>query len=127
MRICIDLDGVICHLRQPGETYADVAPIPGAVESIREMRSAGHVVIIHTARHMKTCEGNVGAVIARIGQLTLDWLARHEVEYDEIIFGKPWADVYLDDNAMRFTSWSEISAETLPTSSERRMAGAGSR
>src|SRR5690606_31207523 len=99
MRICIDLDGVICQLREPGQTYADVAPVPGAIETIRALRAAGHVVIIHTARHMKTCDGDVGKVLARVGSITLDWLARHEVEYDEIYFGKPWADVYIDDNA----------------------------
>jgi len=120
MRICIDLDGVICQLRAPGQTYADVAPVPGAIETIRALRAAGHVVIIHTARHMKTCEGNLGKVIARVGPITLDWLARHEVEYDEIYFGKPWADVYLDDNALRFRSWSEIAGDgsNLPRSAE---------
>lgn len=118
MRICIDLDGVICQLKRPGETYADVAPMPGAVDGIRALRDAGHVVIIHTARHMKTSGGNLGVVMARIGGLTLEWLARHDVEYDEIYFGKPWADVYLDDNAMRFSSWAEISPDSLPDSSE---------
>jgi capsule biosynthesis phosphatase len=120
MRICIDLDGVICHLRKPGETYADVAPVAGAIEKLRELRAAGHVVILHTARHMKTCEGNVGLAVARIGPTTLEWLARHGVEYDEIHFGKPWADVYIDDNALRFQSWADITAESLPASTESR-------
>lgn len=120
MRICIDLDGVICQLREPGQTYADVAPIPGAVERLQQLRAAGHVVIIHTARHMKTCEANIGMVVARIGQITLDWLARHKVEYDEIYFGKPWADVYIDDNALRFRSWEDITGDgsSLPHSAE---------
>jgi len=108
VRICIDLDGVVCELRQHGQTYADVQPVRGAVEKLRALRAAGHVVILHTARHMKTCDGNTGRVVAKIGQLTLDWLARHGVEYDEIYFGKPWADVYIDDNALRFESWSAI-------------------
>lgn len=124
MRICIDLDGVICQLREPGQAYADIAPVPGAIETIRALRAAGHVVIIHTARHMKTCEGNVGKVLARVGQITLDWLARHEVEYDELYFGKPWADVYIDDNALRFRTWSEIAGDgsNLPSSHEASRA-----
>ena len=122
MRICVDLDGVLCHLRKPGQTYADVEVVPGAIQKLRALRAAGHVIIIHTARHMKTCEGNVGLAVARIGSITLEWLARHEVEYDEIYFGKPWADVYLDDNALRFISWDDIASDgtNLPASSEVR-------
>jgi len=108
MRICLDLDGVVCELKQEGQTYADVAPLPGAIAKIRQLKAAGHTVILHTARHMKTCQGNPGMVIARVGQITLDWLARHEIPYDEIHFGKPWAHVYIDDNALRFSSWDEI-------------------
>mgnify|MGYP000868808787 CR=1 FL=1 len=108
MRICLDLDGVVCELKQEGQTYADVAPLPGAIAKIRQLKAAGHTVILHTARHMKTCQGNPGMVIARVGQITLDWLARHEIPYEEIHFGKPWAHVYIDDNALRFSSWDEI-------------------
>ena len=120
MRICIDLDGVICHLKRPEQTYADVEPIPGAVEKLVALRRAGHLVILHTARHMKTSEGNVGRAVARIGHITLDWLARHGVEYDEIYFGKPWADVYIDDNAHRFETWDAIANDgsNLPQSNE---------
>lgn len=124
MRICIDLDGVICHLKRPGETYADVAPIDGAVEKLRALRAAGHTIILFTARHMKTCNGNPGLAVARIGAITLEWLGRHGVEYDEIHFGKPWADVYIDDNALRFQSWSVVSDDgaDLPRSTEATLA-----
>jgi capsule biosynthesis phosphatase len=124
MRICIDLDGVICQLRQPGQSYADLEPVPGAIEKLRALRSAGHYLIICTARHMKTCSGNVGQVVARQGAVTLQWLAAHGIEYDEIHFGKPHADVYLDDNAVRFEGWEGINADgrSLPLSAEMRLA-----
>jgi capsule biosynthesis phosphatase len=124
MRICIDLDGVICRLREPGETYDNLEPVPGAVEKVRQLKAAGHTIIICTARHMKTCEGNVGMAMARLGKVTLDWLARHGVEYDEIHFGKPHAQVYIDDNAVRFESWQAIAGDgsTLPPSTEQAKA-----
>jgi capsule biosynthesis phosphatase len=124
MRICVDLDGVICQLRRPGEEYADLQPVPGALEKLRELRAAGHYIIVSTARHMKTCSGNVGQVVARQGAVTLNWLARHEVEYDEIHFGKPHADVYIDDNAVRFESWESLdgSGKNLPSSAEKQLA-----
>ncbi|QQR73872.1 MAG: capsular biosynthesis protein [Holophagales bacterium] len=124
MRICVDLDGVVCQLRRPGQLYADLEPVPGAVEKLRALRAAGHYVILHTGRHMKSCDGNVAKVLARQGAVTFDWLRRHGVEYDEILFGKPWADVYLDDNAVRFTGWEEIGddGEGLPASRESATA-----
>ncbi len=124
MRICIDIDGVICKLRNSGEDYPDLEPVPGAAEKLRALRAAGHYVILFTARHMKTCQGNVGLVVARKGAITLDWLARHGMEYDEIYFGKPHADIYIDDNALRFETWDKIAGDgsDLPLSAEKRKA-----
>lgn len=124
MRLCIDLDGVVCELRKPDQQYPDLAPIPGAVDKLRALKKAGHYIILLTARHMKTCEGNVGKVIARQGKVTLDWLARHGIEYDELHFGKPHADIYIDDNALRFTSWEQIHGDgsNIPLSSEKQLA-----
>jgi len=123
MRLCIDLDGVVCELRKPGQKYGDLKPVPGAIEKLRALKAAGHTIILLTARHMKTCSGNVGLVIARQGKVTLDWLDAHGIEYDEIHFGKPHADVYIDDNALKFASWDQIAADgsNLPRSSESRL------
>ena len=113
---------MICELKRPGDSYADLAPVPGAVEKIRALREAGHRIIIHTARHMLTCRGNVALCVARIGPITLDWLQSNGIEFDEIHFGKPYAHIYLDDNAERFRGWSEIAADgsNLPEHAERR-------
>src|SRR5947207_265759 len=108
MKICIDVDGVVAALRHPDQSYADLQPVPRAVEKIKALKAAGHYLILNTARHMATCNGNVGQVVARQGRTLLDWLARFEVPYDEIWFGKPHADVYIDDNGYRFTNWAEI-------------------
>lgn len=119
MRICIDLDGVICELKKEGEKYEDLKPIEGAVETIRKLKDEGHYIIIYTARHMKTCNGNIYEVIAKIGKITLKWLEKHQIPYDEIVFGKPWADIYIDDNAFRFNGWENFSIENLPKNREK--------
>lgn len=120
MRICLDLDGVICELKKNGQDYEDLFPREGAVKKIRALKEQGHYIIINTARHMKTCEGNLGKVNARITLKTLKWLEKNNILYDEIYFGKPWANIYIDDNAFRFESWTQIddSGLNLPKSSE---------
>lgn len=125
MRICIDLDGVISQLRKTEETYNDLLPVDGAIEKIKSLKKEGHYIIIYTARRMKTHQANTAKVIADIGKATLDWLAKYEIPYDEIMFGKPWADIYIDDNAFRFTSWDEISSNgtSLPMSHEKKIRG----
>lgn len=120
MRIAIDLDGTICPIKGPNQSYAELEPLPGAVERLRQLRAAGHYVIILTARNMATYQSNVGKVMKNIGKITLDWLERYGVEYDEVYFGKPNAEVYLDDRGIRFTSWAEVTDELLEREARAR-------
>ncbi len=136
MRICLDIDGTLCEVRGQGDDYAAVRPLPQAAERIRSLRAAGHYVILATARHMHTCGSNVGLVVARQGQTLITWLDRHGIEYDELWFGKPHADLYLDDKAMTFEgNWLDLTPSRLgrrcgPTQRINivvTMAGAGRR
>ena len=120
MRIAIDLDGTICPIKSHSQSYADLEPLPGAAQRIRELRKAGHYIIIQTARNMATCQSNLGKVMKNIGLITLEWLEKHGIEYDEIYFGKPNAEIYLDDRAFRFTSWSEVSEIDLQKAARER-------
>jgi capsule biosynthesis phosphatase len=124
-RICIDLDGVICTLRKHDEGYEKLKPVPGAVNGIKDLRDSGYYIIIYTARRMKTHSANVGKILADVGKVTLDWLDKYDIPYDEIHFGKPWADVYIDDNAYRFESWDQMANDgyDLPVSHEVMVRG----
>ena len=84
MRIIIDLDGVLCPIRKPNQSYSDLKPLPGAVKKMSSLRASGHYIIIMTARHMGTCDSNIGKVVKKMGKITLDWLEQFEIEYDEI-------------------------------------------
>ena len=68
MKICIDVDGVLCELRKPDETYETLLPKAGAVEKMQSLKNAGHYLILSTARHMGTCNSNIGLVVARQGK-----------------------------------------------------------
>ena len=107
MIICVDLDGTLCETKKPGQSYADVKPLEGAVENMQYFRESGHYLIIYTARHMKTCGGNVGRILALQGKTLFNWLDKHKIPYDEVVFGKPLADVYIDDKASKFETWKQ--------------------
>lgn len=113
MRIVIDLDGTICPIKEKGASYADLVPHPGAKEKLKELKESGHYIIIQTARNMATCESNLGKVMKNVGKITLDWLDKHDIVYDEIFFGKPNGEVYIDDRAFRFSEWNSITPTFL--------------
>lgn len=120
MRIVIDLDGVLCKIKQPGQSYADVEPIPGAAQRLQEFRAAGHTVVIYTARNMATYDGNLGKIMKNVGLITLEWLEKHGMEFDEIYFGKPNGHVYIDDRAVRFQSWENLDLNDLVQEARER-------
>ncbi len=104
MRIVFDLDGVICELKKPSESYSDVIPKKKVIQKMRDLKNEGHYLIIHTGRHMRTCNGDVTKVIQKVGKVTEEWLEKWKVPYDELIFGKPYADIYIDDLGIEFSS-----------------------
>lgn len=106
MIFCFDIDNTICERKLNGKTYADVEPFPEAVETLRWLKSEGHTIILNTGRHMKTCEGNQGKVLAKQGKILFDWLEKHNIPYDELWWSKPHADLIVDDAAHHHTDWS---------------------
>ena len=100
MRICFDLDNTLVTYPTTPMDYKTVKPIPSMINLLQQMKRDGHTIIIYTARRMETHSGNVGKVVRDIGKITLDTLDSFSIPYDEIIFGKPIADMYIDDRAI---------------------------
>lgn len=100
LRICFDLDNtLVTYPLVPGD-YTTVLPITKNIELLNQFKIEGHTIIIYTARRMQTHNGNIGKVIKDIALITLETLSKFSIEYDEIIFGKPIADIYIDDRAL---------------------------
>ena len=70
------------------------------IEYARYLKSLGVTIIVHTARGMRSCGGNVGRVMAGPAHAVYDVLKRFEIPCDELYFGKPYADAYIDDLAL---------------------------
>ena len=99
-RFCFDLDNTLVTFpRVPGD-YTTCEPIQYMVEFLRYLKGFDHTIIIYTARRMATHKGNASAALADIGKITFDTLDKYSIPYDEIVFGKPQADVYFDDLAV---------------------------
>lgn len=100
LRICFDFDNtLVSYPTIPGDYYS-VEPIQRNINFLKLLHSLGHTIIIYTARRMKTHNSNVGRVVADISRVTLDTLDKFDIPYDEIYFGKPYANFYIDDLAI---------------------------
>ena len=99
-RICFDLDSTLVYRPTTPGDYNTCRPIQENIDMCNYLKTLNHYIIIHTARRMRTHNGNVGGVIKDIGKLTLDSLHSLNIRYDELIFGKPYADVYIDDKSI---------------------------
>ena len=80
--------------------YTTVEPITKNIDILRHLKQMGHTIIIYTARRMKTHKGCIGKIMSDIGKITFDTLKQYDIPYDEIYFGKPYANVYIDDLAL---------------------------
>jgi hypothetical protein len=102
--ICVDLDGTLCT-NTFGE-YESAEPFPWAIERVNGLARAGHRIVIFTARG--TATGIDWDAVTR-GQLE-----RWGVAFDELRFGKPSADVYIDDRAVHTTAWRCADISEVP-------------
>lgn len=96
-RFCFDIDHTLVHC---STDYTSWQPVAKNIAFLRFLHAEGHTIILHTARRMRTHHGNVGAVVADVGKVTLDMLDDLDIPYHELIFGKPYAHFYIDDLAI---------------------------
>jgi len=104
LRICFDLDNTLVTHPTIHKDYTSVLPIQRNIDYLKLLHRLGHTIIIYTARRFKTHNGNVGAIVADIGKITFDTLDKFDIPYDEIFFGKPYAQYYIDDLAVNANS-----------------------
>jgi capsule biosynthesis phosphatase len=101
-RLVIDLDDTLTIAG--GKDYSNVPPRTDVIARLVEYKSKGFEIVIHTARNMRTHNGNPGKIAVHTLPVITDWLTRHNVPFDEIWTGKPWCGnqgFYIDDKALR--------------------------
>ena len=71
------------------------------VSKLREAKSNGWTILLHTARGMGRSNGKIELVQEEVINEITSFCSKWDVPYDEIIVGKPWAAMYVDDKALR--------------------------
>lgn len=88
MKFVIDIDNTICSQE---EDYSKAKPYLNRIEKVNEMYDMGNEIIFFTARGSET---------------GIDWrdvtekqFEKWGVKYHKLFFGKPAADIYIDDKS----------------------------
>ena len=114
--LVVDIDGTLCGINSVGQSYAELAPQLNIIEKVREYQAKGYRILLFTSRSMKTYNNNLGLINKHTAPVLLEWLAKWDVPYDEILFGKPWPrnkGFYIDDRAIRPDEFLKLSEEEI--------------
>ena len=88
--LVFDLDGVICKEEpQNWKHYYSVVPNIDIIYKLNVLSKRGYKIVIHTSR------------LEEDRDITVNWLRRYGVNYNELRFNKPKGLIYVDDKSVR--------------------------
>lgn len=114
--LVVDVDGTLCGIKTPDQVYADMLPNQAMIEKLREYQQKGYRILLFTSRNMNTYKNNLGQINKHTAPVLLEWLAKWDVPYDEILFGKPWPrkkGFYVDDRTVRPDEFLRLSEDEI--------------
>ena len=95
--LCFDLDGVLAQYSGWKGEYTPIGePVPGMREYLQELLDNGNTIIIFTLRGAHDVQ-----VWADENKIPYHWININGDFYGQNT-GKPFADIYVDDRAVRF-------------------------
>lgn len=113
VRIVFDIDDTICsNIRRLG--YENCVPDFEVIKKINHLHDVlGFEIVLHTSRGMISCNGDIDKIIKKNKKVLEYWLDKYDVHYDELIFCKPIADLYVDDKALNISDFRKENFEVL--------------
>lgn len=101
----IDIDDTISQTpldEQGNGLYQQAKPLHNVIKKIRLLYQEGHMIVLFTARGMRTYKGDVEKIKKNHQDTLVSWLNQNHVPYHELIFGKPWGPnvYYIDDKSL---------------------------
>lgn len=104
--ICFDIDGVICSTKK--NFYLKSKPKKKIINLINTLYNKGFYIKIFTARYMGRSRENSLIAEKKGKKLTLKQLKNWNVNYHQLIFGKPSYDIFIDDKAFNIKDINKI-------------------
>jgi len=106
MKYYIDFDNTLCFTKN--SDYINSKPIIERIRYTNELKNQGHEITIWTARGATTG--------IDYKELTLHQLKEWNIEYDNLLMGKPNYDIYIDDKSFNVdTYWPVPKEDKLDT------------
>lgn len=111
MRIVVDLDGVVLSL--PDESKGEGILNQKMKEFLIERKRLGDYIVIFSSNGMNTYKNDLGKVYTNRYVKIYNLLVQNGIPFDELILGKPNADIYIDDKAIRYSSIMDLKLPTF--------------
>lgn len=112
MKIAIDFDGVL-HAYSKGWSDGSIydGPVPGSAEAMKRLKEQGHTLYIFSTRTNPVFKKKDDAQDQK--KMMEEWLQQHDIPFDKVwTFGKPMADLFIDDRAIGFRgNWNSTLEE----------------
>lgn len=107
--IAFDLDDVICYRSNEYENlgpdkYDYCLPNQEVVDLVNSLHDNGNKIIVYTARGMGQYNGNVSLIYSKLYIKTIQQLNSWGLKYDQLVMGKIYYDVLIDDKALNSKS-----------------------
>jgi len=104
MRYCVDIDGTICT-PTIGRDYHKAEPWQDRIKVLNKLYDDGNYIIYFTARAMGRFSDQPHTIAAQkakevLFELTENQLKDWGCKYNELIMGKPHADLFIDDKGI---------------------------
>lgn len=111
VKLVFDIDDTICNNKN--RDYENATPFKDVIKKINKLHQQGAKITLYTSRGMVSCNGNIDKIIKKNKAILERWLEKNKVEYDELIFGKPLGDMYVDDKAINLLDFIKQDFEEL--------------
>lgn len=101
--IVIDFDDTISLAKTYNDIdlYAEAKPNDPVINTMKKLYKQGYKFIIHTARGWISCNEDVEKADKKYRKQIEEWLAKYNVPYERLLFGKPFGIYYVDDKALQ--------------------------
>ena len=114
-KIIVDVDDTLTVHGSSGN-YREKEPREEMIQKMKHFREMGYEIILYSARNMRTYNGDIAKININTLPVLVEWLEKHNVEYDGLIMGKPWCGeegFYIDDKTIRPDEFIRMSEEEI--------------